>query len=113
VPHSEILRDAPTQIVANDGSVRDAQHVEQREHALRMRLDAELTTFRAIAAPVTEEIDDDYAMSCRYERYDIAPDVRRCRKAVQEHDRLAPAAISRRVVVEANAADIHEFTAHW
>ena len=78
-----------------------------------MRLDAELTTLGTIAAPVAQEIDDDYAMSFGYQRYDVAPNVRRCREAVQEHDGLAPAAVSRRVVVEANAADIHEFTAHW
>jgi len=31
---------------------------------------------------------------------------------MQKHDRLAPAATPGGVVVEANAANIHEFTAH-
>jgi hypothetical protein len=112
MPHREILRDPAAKIVADDGRVRDAQHIEQREHALRMRLDAELTTLRTIASPIAQQIDDDYTMPVRNQRYHVAPDVRGCREAVQEHDGLAAAAVSSRVVVEANAADVHEFTAH-
>jgi len=41
-----------------------------------MRLDAELMAIGAIASPVAQQIDDDYATPVRYERYDIAPDVR-------------------------------------
>jgi hypothetical protein len=75
MPHREVLRDAAAEVVANDGRVRDAEHIQQREHALGVPLYAEIAPFRPIAASVAEQIDDDDAVSRGNKRHDIAPDV--------------------------------------
>ena len=58
---------------------------------------------RTVAATVAEQVDDDDAMPRRHERNDVAPEMARCRKAVQEHDGLTGAAGSGGVVVDARA----------
>jgi hypothetical protein len=67
---------------------------------------------RPIAASESEEIEDDEPMPWRHQRDDVAPEVARRRKAVEEDDGHAATARSCGVVVEPRAAKIEKLTAH-
>jgi hypothetical protein len=98
--------------VPNDASVVDSEYVKQLDNPVGMRTNANGSAGGPIAPTVPEKIDHDHSMSCRYERYDVAPEVTRCREAMQEHDGLARASRAGRVVVELHAVEVDEFTAH-
>jgi hypothetical protein len=65
-----------------------------------------------IASAVAEEIDDHHAMTRRNEWNDIAPEVPGRRKPMNEDYRLSSTACPGGVVVEPDATEIDEFTAH-
>jgi hypothetical protein len=98
--------------VPNDAGVVDSEYVEQLDNAVSMGTNSNGSAGGPIAPTVAEKIDHNYSMSCWYERYDVAPQMTRCREAMQEHDGLARASRAGRVVVELHAVEVDEFTAH-
>jgi len=51
-------------------------------------------------------------MPHRHQRYDVAPQMSGRREAMEKNDRFADAPSPRRVIVEPNATDVDELTAH-
>ena len=110
--NGERLRDAAADAVTDDARALDAQLVEQLDDALGVRAHVDGARERTIAAPVAEQVEHDEAMPGGHERNDVVPQMARGRKSVDEHDRIAGAARSGGVVVEARAGEIEELTAH-
>ena len=96
----------------DDAGPLDSQRVEQSDDPLCVRVKREGSAGRRIAATEPQEVGDHEAVARWHLRDDIAPEVARRRKPVEEDDRLAGTTSSGSVVVESCAADIDELTAH-
>src|SRR5919198_3608380 len=112
MPHGEPLRDASTNAVADDASIVDPEHIHELDHAIGVRANADRPAEWTIAAPITEHVHHDHAMSGRHQGDDVAPEMSRGREAMKKDDRLTGAPRAGRVVIEPNATDVDELSAH-
>jgi hypothetical protein len=75
MPYGEVLGDPAPHLVPHDRRVCDPERIEELKDAFGVPLDADVSAERAVAAPVAEEVDDDYTMSLGCKRDDFAPEV--------------------------------------
>ena len=111
--YGDSLRDAAADVVPDEAGAIDAEQVEQDEEAIGVRFDVERQVSRRVAAAVAEKIEHDDAASFREQRDQLLPEMGRRRETVNEHQRLAATSMPGGVVVEACAADVEEFAAHY
>jgi hypothetical protein len=112
VSNGQRLCDAATDAMTYDAGPTYSELVEERYDSRGVSPDVDGTGQRAVASSIAEEIDDDQPVSGWHQRYHVVPQVARSGEAVQEHDRLAGAACSGRVIVESRPTEIEELTAH-
>ena len=112
-PDGYSLCDAAADVVPDEAGAIDTEQVEQDEEAIGMRLDIERQVAWRIAAAVAEEIEHDDASSLRQQRDQLLPEMGCRRETVDEHQWLAATAMPGSVVIEACAADVEKFAAHY
>src|SRR3954471_1402676 len=112
MPDREELGNSAADVVSNDARIVDPEQVQQLDDSLGVAANTYRSAKRTITSSVTEKIEDHHPVAGRHQRDHIVPQVPRGWKAVNEDDRLARAARARRVVVQPNAVEIDELTAH-
>jgi hypothetical protein len=96
----------------DDTRLSDSKRVEQLNRSVGVSADADRPRTRVIAAAVPQQVDDDNAMTGRDERHDLGPEVAGGREAVNQHDGLAGATRTSRVVVQAHPIQVDELAPH-
>ncbi len=81
-------------------------------HAVSVALDAYIASQRLVAAAESQKVHDDDAMPVGHQGYDIAPNVRRGRKAVEKNEWLTGSSRTGGVVIQSRAAEVDKLTAH-
>src|SRR5687767_8123841 len=112
MPDRDRLRDSTADVVTDDAGEVDSQMVQDRDEAFGVTAKVDGAGGRGVASAEAEKVEDHHAMSGGKQRNDVAPEMTRGGKPVHEHDRLAGATGSGRVVVETDAVEVQEFAAH-
>ena len=86
--------------------------VHQYPDALGVSRSSQRRQAGPVAPAESEQIDDHHAMAFRHLAHDAVPQMRRCRKPVQENHRLARAASPGGVVVESRDTEVDKLAAH-
>jgi len=106
------LRHAPSHVVSYQTREVYPEMIEHPDDSIGVRAEINSVRVGRITSSVTQQIQDDHAMSRGEERDDGAPQMTRRGEAVQQDDGFTCPTRPGGVVVEADSVQVEELTAH-
>ena len=110
--HGKPLSDPPADVMTNEASVVDPEQIQQLDDPIGVRANSDRLPIWSIASSISEQVHHNHAVAWWNEWYDLAPEMTRRGEAVQKNHGLSGSPGTGGVVIDANAVQVDELTAH-